>query len=245
MVNWSPVKTVFLDMDGTLLDLHFDSHFWLEHLPRRYAEQFNLPPEEVKEQLISMIMAERGSLNWYCTDYWSEKLSLDITSLKAEVGNLIGYRPHVIDFLDTLRHSGLNSVIVTNCHPDPLELKLERTGLNQHVDAIISSHQLGKAKEESGFWQQLQQISPYEASATLMIDDNFSVLESARDAGIAQCLAVLAPDSQKPAIEGHPSIPGIHHFDEVLPSLRSRHQTMPSGQSAGYNLHKRSSSGEA
>lgn len=245
MVNWSPVETVFLDMDGTLLDLHFDNHFWLEYLPRRYAEQFSLPPQKAKEQLLSMIMAERGSLNWYCTDYWSEKLSLDITSLKAEVGNLIGYRPHVINFLNTLRHSGLHSVIVTNCHPDPLELKLKRTGLNHHVDAIISSHQLGRAKEEAGFWQRLQQLAPYEASTTLMIDDNFSVLESARDAGIAQCLAVLTPDSQKPALARHPSIPGIHQFDEVLPALRSRQQTMPSEQAAGYNPRIHSSSGEA
>ncbi len=33
MVDWSTLDTVFLDMDGTLLDLHFDNHFWLEHLP--------------------------------------------------------------------------------------------------------------------------------------------------------------------------------------------------------------------
>eukprot|EP01030_Chromulinospumella_sphaerica_P013375 gene13375-13153_t len=35
---WSDIDTVLLDMDGTLLDLHFDNHFWMEHLPRRYAE---------------------------------------------------------------------------------------------------------------------------------------------------------------------------------------------------------------
>jgi putative hydrolase of the HAD superfamily len=244
MVNWSSVETVFLDMDGTLLDLHFDSHFWLEYLPQRYAEHVGLPAQIAKDQLLSMIMAERGSLNWYCTDYWSEKLSLDITSLKSEVGNLIGYRPHVVNFLDTLRQSGRQTVIVTNCHPDPLELKLKRTGLNLHVDGIISSHQLGRAKEEDGFWQQLQQYSPYCPGGTLMIDDNFSVLESARDAGIAQCLAILAPDSQKPALESHSSIPGIHHFDEILPALRSCQQTMPSAPAAGYNSSIHSSGGE-
>jgi putative hydrolase of the HAD superfamily len=35
---WHAIDTVLLDMDGTLLDLHFDNHFWLEHLPQRYAE---------------------------------------------------------------------------------------------------------------------------------------------------------------------------------------------------------------
>ncbi|MCM0613635.1 GMP/IMP nucleotidase [Marinobacter sediminum] len=222
MVDWSSLETVFLDMDGTLLDLHFDNHFWLEHLPRRYAEHFDLHPQEAKDRLIPMIMAERGSLNWYCTDYWSDRLSLDITGLKSEVGDRIGYRPHVTDFLDTLRASGLRTVIVTNCHPDPLELKLKHTRLGDRVDAIVSSHQLGKAKEEPGFWHDLQQLAPYRAGSTLMVDDSFPVLESARKAGIAQCLAILAPDSQQDPKTHHPDIPGIHHFDEVLPGLRRR-----------------------
>ncbi|MBW4934829.1 GMP/IMP nucleotidase [Marinobacter sp. F4206] len=229
MVNWSSLDTVFLDMDGTLLDLHFDNYFWLEHLPRRYAEKNDLATEAAKDHLIPMIMAERGSLNWYCTDYWSDRLSLDITGLKAEVGDRIGYRPHVTDFLDALGTLGLRSVIVTNCHPDPLNLKLERTGLDSRVDGIVSSHQLGKAKENPQFWQDLQQLAPYQASTTLMVDDSFPVLESARRAGIGQCLAVLAPDSQQGARDHHPEIPGIHHFDELLPALR-QHRSVPSGQ---------------
>ncbi|HAQ88866.1 MAG TPA: haloacid dehalogenase, partial [Pseudomonas sp.] len=36
---WSEIDTVLLDMDGTLLDLHFDNHFWLDLLPQRYAER--------------------------------------------------------------------------------------------------------------------------------------------------------------------------------------------------------------
>ncbi|MCR3805809.1 haloacid dehalogenase, partial [Pseudomonas aeruginosa] len=43
---WSAIDTVLLDMDGTLLDLHFDNHFWLEHLPQRYAERNGLSRTE-------------------------------------------------------------------------------------------------------------------------------------------------------------------------------------------------------
>ena len=230
MINWASLETVFLDMDGTLLDLHFDNHFWLEHLPRRYAEQYDLHPGEARDQLISMIMAERGTLNWYCTDYWSDRLAMDITSLKSEVGDRIGYRPHVADFLRALKSTGLQSVIVTNCHPDPLELKLQRTGLDGFVDAIVSSHQLGRPKEDIAFWKDLQQLAPYRADATLMVDDSFPVLESARSAGIAQCLGILAPDSKQAARETHPEIPCVQHFDEILTALhqqRSLHQNSP------------------
>ncbi|MBZ2169374.1 MULTISPECIES: GMP/IMP nucleotidase [Marinobacter] len=229
MVNWSSLNTVFLDMDGTLLDLHFDNHFWLEHLPLRYAEQHNLAPQEAKDRLIPMIMAERGSLNWYCTDYWSERLNLDITALKAEVGERIGYRPHVVEFLQTLKAGRLHSVIVTNCHPDPLALKLERTGLADHVEGIVSSHQFGKAKEDPEFWQDLQNAVPYNPASTLMVDDSLPVLESARRAGIGQCLAILAPDSQQAPRPAHSEIPGIRHFDEILPGLR-RQQSLQSAR---------------
>jgi putative hydrolase of the HAD superfamily len=229
MVDWSSLETVFLDMDGTLLDLHFDNHFWLEHLPSRYADHYDLHLQEAKDRLIPMIMAERGSLNWYCTDYWSERLSLDITALKAEVGDRIGYRPHVMDFLDALRASGLRSVIVTNCHPDPLALKLRRTGLDARVDGVVSSHQLGKAKEEPAFWQDLRGLEPYRSETTLMVDDSFPVLESARSAGIGQCLAILAPDSRQQPRARHPDIPCIHHFDEILPALR-QNAPLPSGR---------------
>lgn len=229
MVNWNSINTVFLDMDGTLLDLHFDNHFWLEHLPLRYAQRNNLNVKDAQELIVPMIMAERGSLNWYCTDYWSDRLSLDITGLKAEVGEKIGYRPHVTEFLDALRAGGLHSVIVTNCHPDPLALKLERTGLAERVDGIYSSHEFGKPKEDPAFWSDLAARSPYEPESTLMVDDSFPVLESALAAGIGHCLAVLAPDSQQPAKDRHPHIPSIHHFNEITPALRNR-QPLPSGQ---------------
>lgn len=219
MVDWHSLETVFLDMDGTLLDLHFDNHFWLEHLPRRYAEQNDLTPQQAHDLIMPMIMSERGSLNWYCTDYWSDRLSLDITALKAEVGERIGYRPHVAGFLGALRSRGLRSVIVTNCHPDPLKLKLDRTGLAQKVDNIISSHELGKPKEDSSFWADLNGREPYRPETTLMVDDSFPVLESALSAGISQCLAILAPDSRKSPNNRHPEIPSIHHFDEVTPAL--------------------------
>lgn len=224
MINWASLETVFLDMDGTLLDLHFDNHFWLEHLPQRYAEQYGLHPGEAKNKLINMIMAERGTLNWYCTDYWSDRLNMDITGLKSEVGDRIGYRPHVADFLQSLKKTGLQSVIVTNCHPDPLELKLQRTGLDGFVDGIVSSHQLGKPKEDTEFWTDLHQLAPYTATTTLMVDDNFPVLESAMSAGIAQCLGILVPDSKQSARQTHARIPCVHHFDEILTSI---HQQRP------------------
>lgn len=219
MIDWSRADHVFLDMDGTLLDLHFDNHFWLEHLPRRYGEKNQLTTDQARDLVVPMIMAERGTLNWYCTDYWSDRLDLDITALKAEVGDRIAYRPQVRDFLHALRYNRLRPVILTNCHPDPLRLKLDRTGLDRLVDDVISSHDLGAAKEDQAFWDNLLHRHPHDRERAIMVDDSFPVLESARRAGIGQCLAILAPDSQQPDRDPHPDIPAVAHFSEILPGL--------------------------
>ena len=54
LVPWESIETVLLDMDGTLLDLHFDNYFWKEHLPLRYAELTGLEPTSAKEYIVSI-----------------------------------------------------------------------------------------------------------------------------------------------------------------------------------------------
>mgnify|MGYP000399803101 CR=1 FL=1 len=51
MLDWTTIDTVLLDMDGTLLDLHFDNHFWLDYVPRRYAEARGIPEADAKREL--------------------------------------------------------------------------------------------------------------------------------------------------------------------------------------------------
>ena len=38
IVVWSRVDRLLLDMDGTLLDLGFDNHFWQEFVPRIWGD---------------------------------------------------------------------------------------------------------------------------------------------------------------------------------------------------------------
>ena len=218
MLDWQAVDTVMLDMDGTLLDLHFDSHFWLEFLPRRYAEIHGLDLQDSRGPLIERIMSERGSLNWYCLDYWSEQLQVPIAELKREIADRIGYRPGVELFLERLRASGRRSLIVTNAHRDSLNLKIERTAIDQQVDLVICSHDFGLPKEDVRFWTKLQEVEPFNPQRTLFIDDSLPVLESARCFGIAHLLCITTPDSKAPArvIDGFDA---TDDFSEVMPPL--------------------------
>ena len=37
MLAWQEIETVLLDMDGTLIDLHFDNYFWQRLVPERWG----------------------------------------------------------------------------------------------------------------------------------------------------------------------------------------------------------------
>ncbi len=198
MIDWNLVETTFLDMDGTLLDLHFDNHFWQEHVPLRYAQRHGLALTEAKTLLYQRFRRAEGTLAWYSVDYWSGELGLDIAELKEEVASRIGMRPHVEEFLTALRAAGKRLVLVTNAHGKTVTLKFRRTGIERYLDAVICAHDLGLAKEHAPFWEQLQEIEPFAPNRTLLIDDSLPVLRCARAYGIRHLLAIRQPDLRGP-----------------------------------------------
>ena len=220
MIDWNQIDTVLLDMDGTLLDLHFDNHFWLEYVPQRYAETKGMEYTAAKADLLQRYKDREGTLEWYCVDHWSQELGLDIVLLKEEVEHLIAVHPHVIDFLDQLMCAGKRRVLVTNAHQKTLAFKMQRTRLAGFFDRVISSHELGLPKEDPAFWPRLHAAMPFDPQRTLFVDDNRSVLDAAKAYGIRWLLAVLRPDSKGP-LKSAGDYPAIHDFSEVMPGLNA------------------------
>ena len=208
MIDWNCIDSVFLDMDGTLLDLHFDNHFWLEFVPRRYARTAGLSEDEAKARLHARYRDIEGTLDWYCVDHWSRELGLDIALLKAEVDHLIAVHPHVVEFLEAVACAGKRRVLVTNAHQKTIALKMDRTRLAGHFDRIVCSHDLGLPKEDPAFWHRLHALLPFDPARTLFVDDSPRVLEAARGYGIRWLLAVLKPDTRQPErpVEGFDAI---------------------------------------
>ncbi|MHB8535725.1 MAG: GMP/IMP nucleotidase [Sulfuricaulis sp.] len=216
MIAWDTLDTLLLDLDGTLLDLHYDNHFWLEHVPRRYAELHGLAPAAAREEVLGRYKRAEGTLDWYCVDYWSRELRLDIPQLKEEVNHLIAVHPHVLDFLEAVKTLKKRIVLVTNAHGKTLTIKFRATALRNHFDAVVCSHDLGLPKEHADFWDKMQQVQPFDKSCALLIDDSLPVLRSASRYGIGHLLAVYKPDSKLPEKDVG-EFQAIRSFREIMP----------------------------
>lgn len=216
MVDWQQIDTVLLDMDGTLLDLHFDTYFWLEHVPQRYSEKHGLELEAVKKDLHARYRAMMGTIDWYSIDYWTEELGLDIALLKEEVNHLIAVHPYVTDFLDAVRAAGKRVLLVTNAHFKSLELKMQKTQLGGHFDHLVVSHDFGLPKEELPFWDRLQEVEQFDPQRTLLVDDSLPVLRSAKAYGIRWLLAVYEPDTKQPRRDVA-EFEAIETFRDIMP----------------------------
>ena len=204
MPPWSDIDTIMFDMDGTLLDLHFDTYFWQELVPSIYSQTHGISKDAAREIIMLKYAEVRGTLDWYCLDYWKQELRLDVANLKTTIKHKIKIRPNVL---------------ITNAHPASLRIKMEHTGIAEYFHQCISSHSLQLAKENHGFWDSLKRLEPYEPDRTALFDDSLPVLRQARREGIRHLYAIKQPDSQQPSLEAA-EFPQIEDFDHIMPSRK-------------------------
>ncbi|BBN58898.1 GMP/IMP nucleotidase [Hydrogenovibrio marinus] len=215
-INWQTIDTVLLDMDGTLLDLHFDWHFWMTYLPEIYANENNLTIDEANRIIHEKIHSQTGTLNWYCLDYWSTELQLPVAELKRDLKHMIQAHPEVMTFLKRLKELGKTVIMVTNAHRDSLAIKLEMTEIGDYFDAMVSAHDYGMPKENADIWRKIQSDFPFNPQRTLLIDDNIHALQTAQDFGIRYCVAAthVSPNMDKVDPKGFSH---FENFNEIMP----------------------------
>jgi 5'-nucleotidase len=214
-MNWNEIDTVLLDLDGTLLDLAFDSRFWHEHVPAHFAAAQALSIADARTNLAPRFKAVENTLNWYCVEYWSRELGLDILEMTRADSARIRWLPGAEAFLQRLRAARKRVVLLTNSHPRLVAEKDARTGFVKYFDAVHSSHTFGAPKEDQKFWTAVRKVEPFDPDRSLFVDDNANVLRAAREAGLRHIRAVRKPDSAG-HVRPHPDFTGIDAVSELI-----------------------------
>jgi putative hydrolase of the HAD superfamily len=215
-LNWETIDTVLLDMDGTLLDKHFDDYFWEQYVPEHYSLIHDIPVEQARAELLARYKSVENTLDWTDLNYWSRELGLDIPELKMRVNHLIGVHPYVIEFLEFCLSRRKKLYLITNAHSATLSIKLDKTAIGPWFDKIICAEEIGLAKEVPKFWHRLAETLSFDPAHALLADDTEKVLDAAARYGLAHLIFVARPSSRHP-VRYSEKYPSIEFFKELIP----------------------------
>lgn len=214
-LNWQDIDTVLLDMDGTLLDKHFDDTFWQSYVIEKYAEKNCLSYKGAQTFCDEKFKEAFNGHDWTQTTYWSSTFGLDIIALQNELSHLIKALPSTIYFLNFLRSNDKKVIMVTDSDLPSLQLKLKQVNIREYFQHFFHSTSMGIAKTELDFWPSLHKKYNFDPIRTLFVDDRDNILQIASDFGIKHIVAMASPSSNSPTkfSKKHPSIAS---FTEII-----------------------------
>jgi putative hydrolase of the HAD superfamily len=169
----------------------------MARIPEIFAENNGLSLAEAQAELMPRFVKLQGRMEWYCIDYWSRELRIDVAQVHRAEAARVAWLPGARGFLERLRASGKRLVLMTNSHPRIVEIKHERTRVLDWLDKAYSSHEFGSPKETQEFWSAARAAEGFDPARSVFIDDSAAVLRSAITAGIRHVYAVRHPDSSR------------------------------------------------
>ena len=66
MISWENMDTLLIDLDGTLLDLHYDNYIWEVAIVEKYAAKHAISFNAAREVIVSKIKRYSGTIQAYC-----------------------------------------------------------------------------------------------------------------------------------------------------------------------------------
>jgi putative hydrolase of the HAD superfamily len=214
-LNWNRIDDVLVDMDGTLLDRHFDNFFFEEELPRRYANLHGLSFEASRERLMAMYRSVEGELAWTDLRYWTDRVGIDVVAMHRELQDLIKFLPGAEDFLKAIRAKGKRIIVLTNAHQAGVAVKSAKTGLPHYVDRIVDAFEVGYLKMRSEYWPECRKLVGFDPRRSLYVDDDETCLAAAKQYGVASIIHSAKSSSQRPS-EPSSQFASVDHLPALL-----------------------------
>ena len=179
-------QSVSFDLDGTLLDTIAD----LAEACQRMLTELGEPERGVQEihSFVGRGMAvlvERCLTHGYPPNH--ERLQIAITSFRRHYAEVNGQRtqlyPGVLAGLQAFRATGLKMAVVTNKPGEFTEILLERVGLMQYFDVVVSGDTTAHKKPHPEPILHACRVMGTRPVDNLHIGDSKNDIQSARAAG--------------------------------------------------------------
>ena len=188
MVKLNSTTAILSDLDGVILDQHYDRKFWQSWLPEHVANQTNQSIEKIQIEIQLKIDGQKGTLNWYDLNYWDDLLDVDCMEIIKEQEEKPSFLEGSLEALQELSTLKNPKHILTNGDPRLQEYKAEARNFLQFFDSIFYSMHAGYPKEKKEFWTLARHNLNLDFEDSIFIDDDFKVVTTAVKAGVKRVI---------------------------------------------------------
>lgn len=170
------------DMDGTLVD---SMGYW-DEVCGEYLRQVGLYSEEIFDKLKPMTLPQTA-------DYLESEFGITLSQeeiitqmcriMLGHYKNDVQAKPGIHAFLDALQKQGVRMCVVSSSPEDLVKTCLEKHGLLQYFDFLISAEEVGKGKTEPDIYYEAAKRLGASPETTMVFEDAMIAGLTAKRAG--------------------------------------------------------------
>lgn len=167
------IRAVSFDLAGTLVDRGFVDYFWLEALPRAYAERLGVDVEEAKREVLAMYdEVGPNDLRWYLPSYWARRLGVDLRPLLEDAKRRVEVYSDVHEALSRIARLGVQVAALTNMTRELVEVCMEALRPPAPITVVSCVSDYAMTRKTSKFYELSCRVLRVEPSELLHVGDD-------------------------------------------------------------------------
>ncbi|GEM_PF-134979 len=180
------MKTAIFDMDGTLLD---SMPVWDKCSPLYLIRNGATPKPDLRKKQASMSMAQIA--DFYQTEYGVDKPARqiidEINALAFELYQEVEPKKGIPEFLRFINGKGVRACVATATDRVCVAQTLERLGLLQYFDEILTCSEVGFGKDHPDIFETAMAHLGGTKENTVIFEDSLYAISTAKKAGFTVC----------------------------------------------------------
>ncbi|MBQ8868687.1 MAG: HAD family phosphatase [Oscillospiraceae bacterium] len=182
------IKGAIFDMDGTLINsLIFWDVLWEEFGNRYLGGERFYPDLEADKAIRTMVLAE--AMDHYHERFKIGESGADLLNTANEVFkdcyvNRVELKDGVKEFLDYLKAKGVKMCVASATDKALLVYAMERCGLYEYFDTILSCADVGKGKDQPDIYYNALEVLGTDMDNTWVFEDSYVALRTANGMGL-------------------------------------------------------------